>query len=78
MGMFDTVYITCPKCEERIEEQSKSGSCFLDTYTLENAPMEVLSGVVGHVFCYHCKTNLTVELVTKPEVRVIIADEDKG
>jgi hypothetical protein len=76
MGMFDTVHITCPKCNETIEEQTKSGVCMLDDYTLENVPMDALQGILGSVFCYHCKTDLAVELVTKPEVIVRIADED--
>jgi hypothetical protein len=76
MGMFDTINITCPMCKETIEEQTKSGECMLDTYELENAPLAVLSGVLGSVFCYHCKANLVVELETQPIVRVRIADED--
>ena len=45
MGMYDTVTVPCPACGERAEFQSKSGDCTLATFTLEEAPDDVLIDV---------------------------------
>lgn len=58
MGMFDSVYVPCPKCGHRNEFQSKSGDCSLMTYNFEEAPREVLVGIVGDEEC--CKGCLNV------------------
>ena len=42
MGMFDYVIVRCPKCANKIEFQSKGGECRLTTYTLANAPLNVV------------------------------------
>ena len=48
MGMFDTVMVPCPTCGERAEFQSKSGTCTLETFLLEEAPDDVLFDVNRH------------------------------
>ncbi|WP_156829747.1 hypothetical protein [Methylovulum miyakonense] len=48
MGMFDSVYVPCPKCGELNEFQSKGGDCLLNEYTLENAPANVLLDINRH------------------------------
>ena len=48
MGMYDSIYVHCPKCGECIEFQSKSGDCILEVYTLENCPEDVLANANRH------------------------------
>lgn len=55
MGMFDSVYVDCPKCGTDIEFQSKAGDCILGTYNLNNAPQEILEDIEGDVEeCHKC------------------------
>ena len=64
MGMFDSVYVTCPKCKELVECQSKNGPCMLKKYTLESAPPDVVGGILGGdgwVRCETCKGKLIIE-----------------
>ena len=42
MGMYDSIWVNCPKCKKESEFQSKGGDCFLANYTLENCPNDVL------------------------------------
>lgn len=51
MGMFDSVYVKCPKCETENEFQGKSGDCFCLSYTLDNCPEDVLLDVNRHSPC---------------------------
>lgn len=64
MGMYDTVTVACPKCGELEEFQSKSGACNLETYSLDEAPDDVLRGVNRHapIRCRKCGTNFGVEV----------------
>lgn len=48
MGIFDTVLVNCPKCGQEHEFQSKSGECFLRTYTLADCPDDVMINVNRH------------------------------
>jgi hypothetical protein len=69
MGMFDYVIMRCPKCNAKIEEQSKAGPCDLKTFTIPgNAPLSVLADMVedsnrGSLYCRSCSTRL--ELVVQ-------------
>lgn len=54
--MFDSVLVKCPKCGEENEFQTKSGDCYLENYTLEDCPNDVLLDVNRHA-PYHCKCN---------------------
>lgn len=59
MGMFDSVYATCPTCGSEIEFQSKGGRCCLASYRPDNAPLNVLSDVIGDreaQSCQKCRT----------------------
>ena len=64
MGMFDTVTVPCPTCGERGEFQSKSGDCKLETYTLDDAPDDVLLDVnrLAPMRCRKCDTPYGVEV----------------
>lgn len=76
MGMFDTVRVPCPNCGEREDFQSKSGSCCLRTYDLENCPADILADVNRHApaTCAHCGTVFAVELTVAARA-VAVAEE---
>lgn len=48
MGCFDEVIVPCPKCGATHEFQSKGGDCSFNTYTLKDAPKDVMSDVNRH------------------------------
>jgi hypothetical protein len=64
MGMYDTVLVRCPQCGTPAGFQSKSGSCSLKTYTLDEAPDDVLSDVNRHApaHCEKCGALFGVEI----------------
>jgi phage FluMu protein Com len=64
VGMYDTVLVPCPTCEELAEFQSKSGDCKLEEFTLDEAPDVVLLDVNRHAptRCQKCKTIFCVEI----------------
>jgi len=74
MGMFDTVNIPCPKCKTLNEFQSKGGDCLLQTYTLEDAPNDVLLDVNRHapIICRKCKTKYKIELDVKINTKIVV------
>jgi ribosomal protein L37E len=65
MGMYDSVMVPCPRCGERSEFQSKSGDCTLATYSINDAPADVLQGVNRHSpnVCKKCGVAFCVEIV---------------
>lgn len=43
MGLYDSVWVTCPHCGKPAEFQSKAGPVlYLANYTLDNAPPAIL------------------------------------
>jgi hypothetical protein len=55
MGMFDSVYVECPKCQQPVEIQSKAGECFCNSYKLDNAPNEILCDIMNEPeYCRSC------------------------
>ena len=63
MGMFDSVFVPCPKCKTKQEFQTKSGDCILGRYTLKNAPMDVMLDINRHspYICRSCGTKFKVD-----------------
>ena len=63
MGMFDSVFVPCPKCKTKQEFQTKSGDCILGRYTLENAPKDVMLDINRHspYTCRNCGTKFKVD-----------------
>jgi hypothetical protein len=48
MGIFDSVYVPCPKCNEPIEFQSKAAyDPYMNQYTLSDAPPEILTDIMN-------------------------------
>ena len=65
MGMFDRVWIACPKCGNAVEFQSKAGHCLLTDYTDTSAPQEMLRDIEGDVgYCEQCGSSVTIDLET--------------
>ena len=58
MGMFDSVWLKCPKCGTENEFQSKSGPCCLGSYTADNVPADVVLDINRHAptACTKCGT----------------------
>lgn len=75
MGMFDSVMVACPKCGAFAEFQSKGGECKLETYTLVDAPVDVLSDIDKYPECcvkcgtvFGVKLTITTQIVVTPSV----------
>ena len=58
MGMYDTVYFGCPKCNSKIGIQSKeAGSPSMDNFDLKSAPRAILNDVLNQPHkCHRCET----------------------
>jgi len=58
MGLYDTVWLKCPKCNERNAFQSKGGECMLNSFDESNVPFNVLMNVNRHspIECAKCGT----------------------
>ena len=63
MGMYDSVMVKCPNCGKENEFQSKSGECYLNVYTLENCPDNVMADVNRHspCICEYCGISYEVD-----------------
>jgi len=72
MGMYDTVWVNCPQCNEEIDFQSKSGDCSLEYYTLDGCPNDVLQDVNRHapIICENCQTKVMVDIPNRKAVIV--------
>lgn len=51
MGMFDSIFVPCPRCNASTEFQSKAGECSLTIYTLDIAPPEILQDLYERGDC---------------------------
>ena len=61
MVMFDSVYVSCPKCGKEKEFQSKSGDCLMYVYDLKDCPDDTLLNVNRHS-PYTCKCGTVFEV----------------
>jgi len=67
MGMFDSLYVSCKKCDNQIEFQSKVGECNLEKYTIANVPPEIAIDLNGQIqTCEKCDypNKLIVQVAT--------------
>ena len=71
MGMYDTVYYACPSCGERVEQKSKGGGCILDKLHLDDASIDVLSGIGTEYTCGHCGKRHAILLKTFASVSAL-------
>jgi len=67
MGLFDTVWLQCPKCNTKNPFQSKGGECLLSSYDKTNVPFNVLMNIDRHgpTQCSHCETWFKPEVTLK-------------
>lgn len=71
MGVYDSVWVNCPKCGTENEFQTKSGDCLLENYNLENCPDDVLADVNRHSPCKcECGTLYEVNIKERKAVEV--------
>ena len=63
MGLFDSLYFPCPRCGERINEQTKNGPCLLEDFNIEDELPEWLmldlDNTVGT--CYKCNAPYKID-----------------
>ena len=56
MGLFDRVMADCPNCGKPVEFQSKAGECYMNVYSVKDAPTEVLTDILNSPeYCRHCE-----------------------
>ena len=70
MGLFDSVYVKCPKCGERTELQAKV-RCEMGKFAGENVPADIARGVDGDEFTC-CGTTWRVKTPAMPRVALIV------
>lgn len=75
MGMYDTVYFSCPACGGRIKDQSKSGDCLLRDISIDAVPADVVRGLDPKGYCPHCSREyqLIVQIIETVRVHVVRA-----
>ena len=70
MGLYDSVWVKCPKCGTENEFQSKSGCGGLNNYSLETCPDDVLEDVNRHSPCNcKCGTSYKVNIEERQAVK---------
>lgn len=79
MGMFDTVVVTCPKCGNALEFQSKSGPCMLKRYKYTSVPAAIAESLAGKSDTCSCGQYIRLEFSGAP-IRVsmsIVTDDEE-
>ena len=77
MGMFDSVFATCPTCDKEIEFQSKAGECRLKRYSINSVPPEIAVDISGHTETCECGYILRINWA-QPRERVQMIIQDGG
>lgn len=63
MGMYDSVWARCPKCDSKIEFQSKSGECRMDSFAPHAVPLAVALDMHENVVeCDKCGYAATIRM----------------
>ena len=63
MGMFDRLYVDCPRCGEFVEFQSKAGDCTLTSYYIHSVPSEIALDCKDDVEqCPSCLINVGLQV----------------
>lgn len=61
MGMFDTVVVKCPSCNNEVEFQSKAGDCYLDVFPIDVVPISIAIDLDHNTAtCNKCKRVCTL------------------
>ncbi len=54
MGMYDEINFSCPKCDARVEFQSKAGECCLSSFHEGSVPVHIAEDIVGDTVACSC------------------------
>ncbi len=55
MGMFDSLIVQCPHCNNNVEFQSKAGECCLTDYNINDCPPNILGDLNDQFeYCKNC------------------------
>jgi len=71
MGMYDSIRGKCPSCGEKVELQSKAGSCSLRMYDLKKIPVEIANDLNLNFqdhqnICENCGTRFVLKVKKLP------------
>jgi uncharacterized Zn-finger protein len=70
MGLFDNLAVSCPWCGKLNIWQSKTLGSYMDNYTIEDAPLEVLASVANEpAACDYCGEEFEIHMPRSFEVR---------
>lgn len=69
MGCYDSVWVRCPGCGEKVEFQSKAGACLLRSYDPSSVPPEIATDLDGDVSECRCGARVRLRL-DQPNLRV--------
>lgn len=87
MGVYDTIFVPCPKCGEKYDAQTKSGICCLKEYGFKEAKKDDSRFDVNRhapFMCTKCDTMFFVDVkkwksvVFKPDKKKIIENFSEG
>lgn len=63
MGMFDSVYASCPYCNNQVELQSKVGDCILASFSENSIPVAIGVDINNKpAYCINCSNVSTFSL----------------
>jgi len=73
MGLYDIIWVQCPKCKDKIDFHTKVGNSSLYSYTLgkDDIPLWIEASLAGELFhCAKCGTwfEFDVKVITKPKI----------
>ena len=64
--MFDSIWFRCKECGKKIEAQSKSGKCCLDSFDSDSVPEDVAQDANRHApFSCECGCRYEFEIPEK-------------
>lgn len=80
MGLFDSVYVNCPKCDHRLDFQSKAGQCSMLEYETDAVPVSIVGDLDGSIEVCKCGSKVKIYTMYKfIEMRVkIVGNETDG
>ena len=70
MGMFDSLFVKCPKCNKELEFQSKSGPCCL-LKCKKFLPPDIAVGMDGDIVeCEFCRSNIKLKCNIPRDIKI--------
>lgn len=62
MGMFDRIWVNCPRCDREHEFQSQAGECILrDYYGVEDIPDIIKADLLGERVSCECGATFEIK-----------------